>query len=339
MTRTTPPRPLDIEAEFPELVGHRETCTRLHPRPGAPTPVQSSVGGPFLWPADEPWPTCREPHPRHTGRRIQDVREERRLLAQAWARGGSGPTDEERDVLTALRRTHHEPGLGDTDPVPLLPVAQLFAKDVPGLGAPEGRDVLQVLWCPFEAHGSPPGPGVHLVWRAAAEAGDAQADPPLPAVVGDEGYVPEPCTLAPEQVTEHQWAELLPEGLRQRIEEWEETLWEEAGEEDEDEAEPLSYDADFSIAPGWKAGGFAAWGVTGPRQLLCSCGSPMRLLLTIASAEWGGVRSSWTPLEDLPLVGTHDVNIPTQVLVGRGGHLDVFVCRADPAHEYRTSLQ
>ncbi|MFB7608990.1 hypothetical protein [Streptomyces gardneri] len=32
------------------------------PRPGAPTVHDSSVGGPFLWPADEPWPYCEERH-------------------------------------------------------------------------------------------------------------------------------------------------------------------------------------------------------------------------------------------------------------------------------------
>ncbi|MFF4544714.1 hypothetical protein ACFY1J_10785 [Streptomyces sp. NPDC001406] len=191
-----------------------------------------------------------------------------------------------------------------------------------------------MLWCPFDAHGSPPAPDVHLVWRTAAEVGELLARPPLPALVGYEGYVPEPCTLHPEQVTEHEWAELLPTDLQLRIEEWEEALGEEA-----DEEEPLSYDGDFSVAPGWKAGGFAAWGVTGPREVVCPCGSPMELLLTIASAEWGGVRSSWTPLEDRARAGTYGLNVPTRVSVGRGGHLDVFVCSADPTHGHEPSLQ
>ncbi|MFE0512263.1 hypothetical protein [Streptomyces sp. NPDC058964] len=51
----------------------------------------------------------------------------------------------------------------DNGPVALVPLAQLFARDVPGLMAPEGRDLVQVLWCPYDAHGSPPGPGVRLV--------------------------------------------------------------------------------------------------------------------------------------------------------------------------------
>ncbi|MEY2231333.1 hypothetical protein [Streptomyces sp. BF23-19] len=51
MTRTTPPRPFDVASVFPELAGMSRTATRLHPRPGAPTVHESSVGGPLLWPA------------------------------------------------------------------------------------------------------------------------------------------------------------------------------------------------------------------------------------------------------------------------------------------------
>ncbi|MEU4092625.1 DUF1963 domain-containing protein [Streptomyces sp. NPDC026673] len=60
MTRRTPPRPLDVEALFPEVVPFRREAVRLHPRAGAPTCGDSSVGGPLLWPAREPWPECSE---------------------------------------------------------------------------------------------------------------------------------------------------------------------------------------------------------------------------------------------------------------------------------------
>ncbi|MFE9423065.1 DUF1963 domain-containing protein [Kitasatospora sp. NPDC006697] len=63
MVRSTPPRPVDVEAVFPELAPFRRTAVRLHPRAGRPTCRQSSVGGPLLWPADEPWPRC----PEHAG--------------------------------------------------------------------------------------------------------------------------------------------------------------------------------------------------------------------------------------------------------------------------------
>lgn len=67
MIRTTPPRPLNIEAVFPELAPLARTAVRLHPRVGEPTAHHSSVGGPLLWPADEPWPTCMSDDQMHAG--------------------------------------------------------------------------------------------------------------------------------------------------------------------------------------------------------------------------------------------------------------------------------
>ena len=60
--RAKPPRPADITAAFPELACHAATAVRLHPRPGNPTEWDSSVGGPILWPLDEPWPNCPLDH-------------------------------------------------------------------------------------------------------------------------------------------------------------------------------------------------------------------------------------------------------------------------------------
>jgi hypothetical protein len=59
---TTPPRLFDVTALFPQLAPPARTTTRLHPRPGSPTVHDSSVGGPLMWPSDEPWPHCVEPH-------------------------------------------------------------------------------------------------------------------------------------------------------------------------------------------------------------------------------------------------------------------------------------
>jgi hypothetical protein len=36
MARATPPRPVDVEALFPEVVAYRREATRPHPRPGEP---------------------------------------------------------------------------------------------------------------------------------------------------------------------------------------------------------------------------------------------------------------------------------------------------------------
>ncbi|MBG6099780.1 MULTISPECIES: hypothetical protein [Micromonospora] len=60
---TTPSSPIDVPQVFPAVAPFARTTVRLHPRPGAPTAEQSSVGGPLLWPADEAWPVCDGPEP------------------------------------------------------------------------------------------------------------------------------------------------------------------------------------------------------------------------------------------------------------------------------------
>jgi hypothetical protein len=59
--RPLAPLPFDVEAVFPELIGTAREVTLLYPRAGQPGSGDSSIGGPLLWPADEPWPMCAEP--------------------------------------------------------------------------------------------------------------------------------------------------------------------------------------------------------------------------------------------------------------------------------------
>ncbi|WP_329112224.1 hypothetical protein [Streptomyces sp. NBC_01353] len=345
MTRTTPPRPLDVEALFPELAAHRGTTTRLHPRPGRPDVSASSVGGPMLWPAEEPWPVCTGAHQRGRGRRPADIRREREVRAAAWAREPyEGLTEEERRLVKELGRTHQVPGTNETDPLPMLGLAQLYRRDVPDLSAgPDGCDLLQVFWCPFDAH-DPTGYSMflHLRWRRSAEVGDVLASPPQPPVVGFDGYVPVPCELYPEQVVTYPFAGLLPKDLSDRIDTWEEALEEEAEREDgadADEAEPVGYQYDLSIPPGWRAGGYASWHATDPSPMDClTCATPMHLLLTVDSSEWDGGSQSWVPVEDQGL-RPFPFATPTGVIVGNHGELNVFACPADPGHPARWSLQ
>ncbi|MFF4538333.1 hypothetical protein [Streptomyces aureus] len=58
--RQLAPIPFDVEVVFPELTGTAREVTLLYPRAGEPGPGDSSIGGPLLWPADEPWPMCTE---------------------------------------------------------------------------------------------------------------------------------------------------------------------------------------------------------------------------------------------------------------------------------------
>ncbi|MFB7578810.1 hypothetical protein [Streptomyces hydrogenans] len=154
-----------------------------------------------------------------------------------WAREQNpGPTEEERELLAELSLEHRVPGASDVEPLPMIGLAQLYRRDVPDLPVgPDGCDLLQVFWCPFHAHG----PGRHdlelyLRRRRSGEVGRVLGDPPQPLVVGSEG-------------------------LCARIDTWEEAL-EEAAERptEENAAQPVRYQYDLSIPPGWRVDGYAS---------------------------------------------------------------------------------
>ncbi|MFC1400606.1 MULTISPECIES: hypothetical protein [Streptacidiphilus] len=210
----------------------------------------------------------------------------------------------------------------------MLPVLQVFRKDVPALGFPEGADLLQVLWCPFDAHGEGLAIDLRLVWRDSAMISAPMVEAPELKVVGRAGYVPDVCVLHPEEVVEHQSFELLPNAIQNALEEWED--WE--------SEEAPHYQYDLSVAPGWKVGGFASWHLTGPQEMVCGCGAPMRLLLTVDTKEWDNGSLSWMPFEDAEL-STYGLSTPTRVVVGRAGSLRVFVCSKDVKHPHKINEQ
>ncbi|MFD7324800.1 hypothetical protein ACFV9D_27550 [Streptomyces sp. NPDC059875] len=361
MTRTTPPRPVDIEAVFPALVAHRRTATRLHPRQGVAKAEESSLAGPLLWPADEPWPVCTAVHTKGTGHRLDDMRLKRSILAEARGRDFSG---EERRILDAINPGQHAPDLRDEDPLPLLAVAQLYTRDIPDLVGPQGHDLLQVFWCPFEVHGPDRAIDVVLKWRRSHEVGDVLADQPEPPVAGREECVPTPCVLHPEQVVEHEYLGLLSEGLQEGIDAWEESLLDEEENDEDvyDSSAPQSYDTyeeyeaamararaeeayevdymgDLSIAPGWKVGGFASWHLTDHAPVDCAvCGTPLPPLLTVDSGECDGGSRSWLPLEDRDSTDDRNVIDPVGVYLGRG-LMRIHTCAVDPTHPHRLSFQ
>ncbi|MFI8190808.1 hypothetical protein ACIF8T_18670 [Streptomyces sp. NPDC085946] len=344
MTRTTPPRPLDVTALFPEVAALARTAVRLHPRAGAPTAADSSVGGPLLWPADEPWPTCPEhTGPSHHGLAPADIRLRRRILAQAHTRpradGDDLLTPEERALVDRASERRRIPQDG---PVPMVPVAQLHASDVPGLPCPDGTDVLQVLWCPFD-HAQDHLPRTVLRWRAAADVVGPPADPPRPAVVGNAGYLPEPCVVHPEPVTEYPAPHELPEELADRIDAWEEAHEERCDEDGTDDEDDLVYyQYDLSVAPGTKVGGHAPWSFSDPCPLSCpECGADVTPLLTLDGTEWDGGSGSWRPLEDADYDGLHVMGpaCDTHLAIGRGYCLQLYVCTASYAHPHLQNMQ
>ncbi|WP_437066077.1 hypothetical protein [Streptomyces sp. enrichment culture] len=336
-TPVTPPRPVDVAAVFPQLAPLARTATRLHPRPGAPTCRDSSVGGPLLWPADEPWPHCDGPHVvdgMNPALSPADVRLERQIRA---ASRGRSLTPQEREALERIRPPRTYPlrlaVQSYEGSIAMLPVAQLYARDVPDLRTPDGADLLQVLWCPFD---HPIMPRTVLVWRSAATVTDILTTPPEPPAMQFDSYLPEPCLLRPEQVTEYpDFLELSAE-LQERIRQWNVP---QAAEEDMD---PWTYyDCVLSNAPGWKVGGWPAWASTDPIPRPCpECGTETEILLTIATFEEGDDEArSWSPSEDpaaRPSSGAEhfDPGRPTAVQIGSGYRQQLYVCPAAPEHPH-----
>ncbi|HEY8984994.1 MAG TPA: hypothetical protein VIU15_36150, partial [Streptomyces sp.] len=82
--------------------------------------------------------------------------------------------------------------------VPMVPVVQLFARDVPELEFPEGTDVLQLVWCTLN-HPADPEDSVlpRLYWRKETDvlAGGVLLDIPFPQDGEyDDECLPAPCT-------------------------------------------------------------------------------------------------------------------------------------------------
>ncbi|NUP21136.1 MAG: hypothetical protein HOZ81_34730 [Streptomyces sp.] len=330
MTRTTPPRPTDITAHFPELAALARDTIRLHPRAGAPAPTDSSLGGPLLWPADEPWPTCPDhAGPWHHGQAPDDIHLHRRILRKAWSR----PRAADEDLLTpAERATVDRIGeatrIPQDGPLPLIPVLQLYATDAPDLPRPPGTDLLQLLWCPFD-HDEDYLPTTALRWRSTADVANPLTTAPQPSVVGNDDYLPEPCLLHPETVTEYPAPHELPADLADRIHAWE-------------DQSGFHYQYDLSVAPGSKVAGHAPWSFSDPFPIACpECGAAVQPLLTIDGNEWDGGSGSWRPVEDAGYTG-HHVDGPareTQLAIGRGYCLQLYVCTASYHHPHVQNMQ
>lgn len=343
--RTTPPRPVDVTAVFPQLAPLARPAIRLHPRPGDPSRHDSSIGGPLLWPADEPWPHCDAPH-EGGGQVLARVRVEQRVRARAAAHpdgtpGVSSYTPEEQAILEQIDWDFERPD----GPVPLLPVAQLYVRDIPVLRPPGQADLLQVLWCPFD-HPEMYMPRTAVFWRSAAGVTDILTSPPEPFDVEHEEYVPEPCVLAPERITEYPNSLELSEELREQLGDWSRWQAADAGVDSSYAPYPESfYHSNLSVAPGWKAGGWPQWGYTDPAPRQCpACDTAMDALLTIDTFEWDSGNRSWIPYEDQAAASStgqrhRDTQRPTAVQIGSGYKQQLYICPAAPEHPHIELMQ
>ncbi|MCX5077911.1 hypothetical protein ACWGCI_17265 [Streptomyces sp. NPDC054949] len=356
--RTTPPRPVDVAAVFPELAPLARSAIRLHPRAGLPSAFESSVGGPLLWPADEPWPHCDGSHQgggMPVG--VAEVRLEHRRQARL-DRDPHGPeyTPEETavkerndavwmEVADAEIAGTDPPWTGES-PVPMLPVAQLYLRDIPLLRPPGQADLLQVLWCPHD-HDPDNKPVTALFWRSAAAIVDILATPPEPLQADWEGYVPKPCLLAPEQVTEYPNSLDLSPQMRQMVGDWSRWQAADVGVDSSYADYPEDfYDGWLADSPGWKVGGWPPWGRTDPYRRFCAvCDAQMVPLLTIASFEWDGGTPGWAPYEDQTAafaaghVAGQNPAQPTAVEVGSTDNMQLYVCPSSPEHPHTDLIQ
>ncbi|MFC4062359.1 DUF1963 domain-containing protein [Planomonospora corallina] len=287
MGLTTPPAPVGVAVLFPELAGQSRTTVRLHPRRGAPAVTDSSMGGPLLWPAGEPWPHCE-------ARRHDDP-------SGLWGR------------------------------VAMVPILQLYARDVPELPFPAGTDLCQVLWCPV-THEPDYVPVVRVVWRDSRPVTDVLGEVPAP-IESEEEYLPVPCVLSPERVREYPSVWELPAKLYKKVAAWDESA---------DNPGEWSYQYHLSTAPGTKVGGWVDWD-QGSLSMECDHGHEMRHLLTIASWEHDGASCrTWTPVEERHLLGPYQVPEilePAGIMIGDAGSMYLFTCVECPGHPVMAASQ
>ncbi|WP_035736694.1 hypothetical protein [Glycomyces arizonensis] len=333
MPLTTPPRPYDILALFPELAAFARTAVRLHPRHGNPSIGESSVGGPLLWPADEPWPMCALEHEDLNDEPLDYIRAEREFLRERDRReelGEKTSYEGNRDRLHELRLENSSDNYPDYDedaPQPLIPVAQLYYRDVPGLPWADRYDLLQILWCPRDHPDAdtPFNPVFELRWRRAEQVTATLSEPPRPVICASE-YVPNVCVVHPESVTEYPNTSDLPEPLAHRILEW-------AEKQDLSAA----YNWNVAFAPGWKVMGHGGiWGIIDPHPIVCDCGAEQLPLFTAASGEFDGGTRSWRPIEEAGTGYRH--SDPVEVVIGRGYTLQLYYCPESEHHPGRTEM-
>ncbi|MET9428514.1 hypothetical protein [Streptomyces sp. NPDC003036] len=309
--------------QFPSLASYVRPGTLLRPSTGSPGPYESSVGGAPLWPADEPWPCCQQPHLVYVREKLTDAEREVWQSIQRNRRQRHRPgeahvlTAEEVEArsrimdggsldLVAWERVRLVPQPVTGDGLPMVPVLQLYARDAPALHWPSGTDLLQLLWCPqdhAEPEGQPRywGPVVELRYRNSAEIGALAQAPSIPDGAKDV-YLPAPCRLDTVEMLDLPDQDELPAELYEHVEE-------RAGEQGTD------YHRVLGCLPGWKAGGWPSWHLTDFTPLDCSCTARMRLLLTVDSGGDPGLS------------------------VGRHGELRVFYCPEDQDHPVRLNLQ
>jgi hypothetical protein len=203
-------------------------------------------------------------------------------------------------------------------------VLQLRRDDFPELVFPDQADLCQVLWCPND-HEPLYAPACRVFWRRAAEVAAPLRQMPTPSRA-DDNYLPHPCVLHPERVTEYPDALELTEPLWERVVAWEASLTEQADPDD-----TMAYHYELSAALGTKLGGHVDW-IQDRDVPVCACGRPMDHLLTIGSAEFDSSSwRRWCAAEEgdiwaLPYQERLAVQSAADIMLGDMGQLYLFIC-------------
>lgn len=223
-------------------------------------------------------------------------------------------------------------------------VLQLRREDVPELGFGEGTDLFQILWCPND-HEPSYVPSSRVFWRKRADIRDALSVMPV-AGNHEEHYVPLPCVLNPERVTEFPSIRTLSKQLSSTLKS--SPAFTQAASADPDwqhGGAAVLYQYWLSVAPGTKVKGYPQW-IQDPDPPQCSCGTEMEFLLTVDSGECdGGTWGRWLPQEDRHLWNgnDHDERLravdPSELLLGDGGNIHYFMCRSCEGWPVETVFQ
>jgi hypothetical protein len=300
MTKTTAKPRFNVLEVLPELAGMVKTTTRIHPRRGEVQDIAGSkIGGKFLWPANEKWPTMPSKRPKH------------------WV---------DFDYEWSFKWD-----FPDGTEIELTPVLQINQKDAKDFPFPKGTDLFQLFWLPLDIDKRPYFCPPHVVWRSTKNLGEALSDMPFSPHV-NPNYVPNPCYLTFESVEEYPDIEDLNDEQQDRLSNWVHSLHPEVKASDSDEFESIDaiYQFELSVCPSSKLGGYVGW-IQAPEWPDCDCGHRMEHLLTLTDCEVdAGTWIRWLPLEDRELYKDRTfyselVNAPNWSL--GGGSMYYFVCR------------
>lgn len=209
-------------------------------------------------------------------------------------------------------------------------VLQLHSKDIPGIVFPPNTDLLHILWCPNDHEECGSCPKLKLCWWRSDSLAPHSLNPAR-VKAGNKEYLPKPCGISPECVTEYPSVYSLSTEQIKELSEWQ-------------EGDDTDYQSSLSVAPDFKVGGYPHW-VQDPQNVTCSCGREMEYLLTIDSSEFdGGTYERWIPEQERGIWGAeYDVRIRVQsaagLMLGDMGNINVFICRKCVPWSYQGIFQ